>query len=77
MQIEGYGNIRTVGYRTTEPSGFKHDIEQNYFDAFVTFFHPSSKYSGPGTDAVFCRDYISTNYPPQLNGNGKSVIDKT
>jgi sugar-specific transcriptional regulator TrmB len=65
MQIEGYGNIRTVGYRTTEPSGFKHDIEQNYFDAFVTFFHPSSKYSGPGTDAVFCRDYITTNFPPK------------
>jgi sugar-specific transcriptional regulator TrmB len=75
MQIEGYGNIRTAGYRTTEPSGFRHDIEQNYFDAFVTFFHPSSKYSGPGTDAVFCRDYISTNYPPQFNGD--SAIDKT
>lgn len=66
MQIEGYGNIRTVGYRTTEPSGFKHEIEQNYLDAFVTFFHPSSKYSGPGTDAVFLRDYISTNYPPKV-----------
>ena len=75
IQIEGYGNIRTVGYRTIEPSGFKHDVEQNYFDAFVTFFHPSSSYSGPGTDAVFCRDYISTNYPPQ--SSSVSVIDKS
>jgi sugar-specific transcriptional regulator TrmB len=66
MQIEGYGNLKTVGYRTTAPSGFKHEVEQNYFDAYVTFFHPSTKYSGPGTDAIFCRDYISTNYPPKV-----------
>jgi len=65
MQIEGYGNLKTVGYSMTGPSGFRHEIEQNYFDSFVTFFHPASKYSGPGTDAVFSRDYIITNYPPK------------
>ncbi len=65
LQIEGYGNAKTIGYSVVLPSGFKHEAEQNYFDAFVTFFHPASKYSGPGTDAVFSRDTIITNYPPK------------
>ena len=69
MQIEGYGPVKTVGYSSVGPSGFKHEVEQNYFDSFVTFFHPASKYSGPGTDAIFCRDYISTNYPPKQSGS--------
>jgi len=62
--IEGYGNVKTLGFSSILPSGFKFVIEENYFDSFVTFFHPASKYSGPGTDAAFSRDCIITNYPP-------------
>jgi hypothetical protein len=51
------------------PSGYKSEIEENFFDAFVTFMHPSSKYSGPGTDGCFARDYILTNTPPQTSEN--------
>jgi hypothetical protein len=39
-------------------------MEANFFDAFVTFIHPASKYSGPGTDGIFTRDLIMTKYPP-------------
>jgi hypothetical protein len=64
MQVEGYGNVKTIGYSSVAVSGFRHEVEQNYFDAFVTFFHPNLKYSGPGTDGAFCRDLIITNIPP-------------
>jgi len=63
LLIEGYGNVKTSGFTVLHPSGFKSKIEENYFDAFVTFIHPSSKYSGPGTDGVFARDYIMTTFP--------------
>lgn len=64
LLIEGYGDVKTRAYSILAPSGFRHSVETNYFDAFVTFIHPSSKYSGPGTDGVFYRDHIVTNYPP-------------
>jgi hypothetical protein len=35
-------------------------MEANRFDAFVTFFHPSSKYSGPRTDGIFNRNVFFT-----------------
>jgi sugar-specific transcriptional regulator TrmB len=60
MMVEGYGDVKTTGYTMHIPQRFKVDIEQNYFDAFVTFMHPSSRYSGPGTDGLFVRDYIRT-----------------
>jgi len=65
LLIEGYGNVKTCGFTMLHSSGFKSRIEENCFDAFVTFMHPSSKYSGPGTDGVFARDYIMTNIPPK------------
>jgi sugar-specific transcriptional regulator TrmB len=65
LMIEGYGNVKTNGFTLSHPSGFKSKIEENYFDAFVTFIHPSSKYSGPGTDGAIARDYIMTNIPPK------------
>ena len=68
LLIEGYGNVKTSGFTLLHPSGFKSKIEENYFDAFVTLIHPSSKYSGPGTDGVFARDYIMTTFPPKSSG---------
>jgi hypothetical protein len=62
--FEGYGNLKTSVVETTLPSGRRQEIEMNGFEAFVTFFHPSSKYAGPGTDGLFARDVITTSYPP-------------
>jgi sugar-specific transcriptional regulator TrmB len=56
--IEGYGDIKTAVYTINQPWGGKFKAKQNGFDAFVTFIHPSSKYSGPGTDGFFIRDFV-------------------
>jgi len=62
--LEGYGNIRTGIFEVAYPSGWKQIQEFNYYEAFVTFMHPASKYSGPATVAILARDLVSTNYPP-------------
>jgi len=62
--LEGYGALRTKVFSVTLPSGFKAVLERNGFEAFVTFFHSSSKYSGPGTDGLLIRDLVFTNTPP-------------
>ena len=62
--IEGYGEVRTVTTKTSTPSGRTQVSEANAMDAFVTFFHPASKYSGPGTDGIFNREIFMTAYPP-------------
>lgn len=56
--FEGYGNPKTEAYTILQPSGGKFSAKQNGFDAFVTFMHPSSKYSGPGTDGFLIRDFL-------------------
>jgi hypothetical protein len=56
--FEGYGDVKTAAYTIIGPSGVGLTAKQNGFDAFVTFMHPSSKYSGPGTDGFFVRDFV-------------------
>lgn len=58
--FEGYGKLVSGITETTIPSGRKVTTEYNGLEAFVTFFHPSSKYSGPGTDGLLARDAITT-----------------
>ncbi|MCW4031280.1 MAG: hypothetical protein NWE80_02850 [Candidatus Bathyarchaeota archaeon] len=62
--MEGYGNIKTGSYTIILPSGYKFKHQTNGLDAFVTFMHPTSKYTGPGTDGYFARDVIMDIYPP-------------
>jgi sugar-specific transcriptional regulator TrmB len=62
--FEGYGEIKTTVTKTRAPSGRTQVTEANQLNAFVNFFHPASKYSGPGTDGLFNRDVFFTAYPP-------------
>jgi len=62
--FEGYGKVKTGKTTTSLPSGKTQVSEFNSLEAFVTFLHPSSKYSGPGTDGVFNREHIMTAFPP-------------
>jgi hypothetical protein len=62
--IEGTGNIKPGTHYYIAPSGFRVKSEHNYSDAFVTYLHPDSKYSGPGTDGVFIREAIMDFSPP-------------
>ena len=71
--FEGHGTVKSSSVTALNSSGVKIEREQNWLDAFVTFMHPSSKYSGPGTDGVFARDLIVTMTPPQ---NSNSIPAK-
>ena len=63
--FEGYSKLKSGNHlEYLMPSGVKVSVDSNGMDAFVTFFHPSKKYSGPGTDGVIGRDTITTHYPP-------------
>jgi sugar-specific transcriptional regulator TrmB len=64
LLMEGIGQVTTEVQHVSYQSGFKTTNEFNAFNAFVTFIHPASKYSGPGTDGVFARDLIITTTPP-------------
>lgn len=66
--FEGQGKVKSSSVTVMNPGGVKVEREQNWFDAFVTFMHPASKYSGPGTDGLFARDLIVT-MTPQQNKN--------
>jgi HTH-type transcriptional regulator, sugar sensing transcriptional regulator len=68
LTLEGYGKVHPIEFtfsaqRATVYSA-KSIIKENLFDAFVTFMHPNSKYSGAGIDGFFARDYILTLQPP-------------
>jgi sugar-specific transcriptional regulator TrmB len=62
--FEGYGEPRTGVLKSRTVSGRKQTYEYNGFSAFVTFFHPLSKYAGPGTDGILLRDVVFTGTPP-------------
>ena len=62
--LEAYGKIRTHSYSTVSPSKIRNNWAMNNFEAFVTFTHKESKYTGPGTDGLFIRDaYIELIMP--------------
>jgi sugar-specific transcriptional regulator TrmB len=57
--FEGYGELKTGAFKIQTPWGSRTQLyEFNGFDAFVTLFHPLSKYAGPGTDGLLCRDVV-------------------
>ena len=62
--LEGFGKLGTSVMDYVLPSGAKVNVEANGFEAFITFYHPASKYSGPGTDGTIGRDVVMTIYPP-------------
>ncbi len=63
--FEGHGVVKTQALTTVNQAGYRAELEQNLLEAFVTFMHPQSKYSGPGTDGAFFRDFICKISPPK------------
>jgi hypothetical protein len=72
--FEGYGKLKPVLTNLTMPSGWNVISEVNGLEAFVTFFHPASKYSGPGTDGIISRDMIMTACPPSVGKPNKQLM---
>jgi len=62
--VEGYSRLKTAVIKYVLPSGVNVVFETNGYHGFVTFFHPLSKYTGPGTDGAVSRDVVVTEYPP-------------
>jgi sugar-specific transcriptional regulator TrmB len=64
IMVEGCSTIKTISTKHVTPYGVNIIIQMNRYDGFVTLFHPSSKYTGSGTDGAVGRDVILTEYPP-------------
>jgi hypothetical protein len=75
--VEGYGKLKTAIHKMKSPSGVQIISEDAGFDAFVTFFHPDSKYSGPGTDGLIATNSIMTVYPPPMHKSNNQSNQKT
>jgi hypothetical protein len=61
LLFEGYGNSKhSKSTNSGLPSGFKVTIENDGFDAFVTFISPASRYTGPGTEGRIYINGLST-----------------
>jgi sugar-specific transcriptional regulator TrmB len=69
--FEGHGPSGTSLRKSISPSGRMQISMFTHSEASLTFFHPSSKYSGPGTDACLHEMAISTTYPPILKEKGE------
>ena len=65
FSLEGFGKIKTGTLSVVYRSGFKNWIQFNAMEALVSFFHPSSKYSGPGTDGILFREFIGERFIPK------------
>ena len=61
--FEGYGRVESVELTTRFPYGRRYEAVHNTFDAFSSYFHSSSKSSGPGTEAYISREFLLTAYP--------------
>ena len=63
LLIESYGSPKTLVSDIQIPSGYTLKTTGDFLEAFVTFLHPTSKYSGPGTDGVISRDTVIEWHP--------------
>ena len=63
IMFEGCGKVRSLVSEIKGPMNRRLVYEFNCLEAFVTFMHPSSKYSGPASDGLFEKDVIVTSYP--------------
>ncbi|MEJ2281083.1 MAG: hypothetical protein P8X97_04100 [Candidatus Bathyarchaeota archaeon] len=63
--FEGYGKVNSGRFNFLYPSGRNQEVYYNNLKAFVTFFHPSSKYIGSGIDGFIDREAFQISHPPQ------------
>lgn len=63
LLFEGYGDVKSGKFTNIIPTGRKQEFWFNSVDAFVSFFHPQSKYVGSGTDGFIERDSIFISKP--------------
>jgi sugar-specific transcriptional regulator TrmB len=64
IMFEKYGDEKSGRFNFMFPSGRKQDVWFNSNEAFVTFFHPSSRFIGPGTEGCIDTNSVQISYPP-------------
>ena len=72
--FEAFGPLKTGVFKQKalwSPRLRTQTFEFNGFEAFVTFTHPTSKYSGPGTEGLLFRD-LAAFFSPQEEEKPKS-----
>jgi sugar-specific transcriptional regulator TrmB len=62
--LEAYGEVKPNIIEMQYPSGYKLWMAYNGIEAFVTYFNPFAKYSGPGTDSLILRNTVLEMYMP-------------
>jgi sugar-specific transcriptional regulator TrmB len=62
--LEAYGDVKTGTFSYVTRSGNKVKGVLNGFEAFVTLFQSTLKYTGPGTEGVLHRELIAEMVPP-------------
>jgi hypothetical protein len=62
--FEGYGEIKSGVFNLNHQSGREQEVWFNTMDAFVTYFHPSSRYIGSGIEAFLDIDSVQVSHPP-------------
>lgn len=60
--FEGYGMVHPGIFDLSFPNGKRIKVWYNNLDAFVTFFHQSSKYIGSGTEGMIDRNSVQIPY---------------
>jgi len=63
MLFEAEGKIKPNISTAIEPSGVRHEMFTNYFDAFVTILHQTKKHQVPATNGLFVRDVYYETHP--------------
>jgi sugar-specific transcriptional regulator TrmB len=63
LLFEGYGQISSGMLTNIASSGRRQERWFNSFDAFVSYFHPESKYVGSGTEGFIERDALLISTP--------------
>lgn len=65
LLFEGYGKVKSGMFTNRTTFGHTFEIWYNSVDAFVTFFHPQSKYVGSGTEGYIDRESVWISYLPK------------
>ena len=63
--FEGYGDVKSGNFNNKLGAGRSQEVWYNSLNAFVTYFHPQSKYVGSGTEGYIETDWVLISKPPQ------------
>ena len=64
--FEGYGDLKSGSFNNELPSGRRQEVWYNSLNAFVSYFHPQTKYMGSATEGYIEKDWVLISRPPKI-----------